>query len=236
MRRIEALDRYSRDVYENAGTGADYNRKVLYPFGVLISENSRSSRVLDLACGKGDAADYMEDALGLKVVRSDLSLDGLSLGRKSRVRALADRLPFRDGMFDGVHMKDALIHMPDVDKLIGELSRVLKPKGKALITSAYPSRFSNFFYQEDGEKRSNSAYIYSPVDYERQVMQLIKKPNVSEISPPYYSNNPQVVEDSAKAHGFSLLSIGEWTPEESSDWYRESPKPVNRFVMLFEKL
>lgn len=235
MKRTEILDRYSTDAYKNVRTDPEYNNRILYPFGNLIRRASGSPVILDLASGKGEAADFLERSFSMSVVRGDLSLEGLSLGRNSRVRALADCLPFASESFDGIHMKDALVHMHDTNLLFSEISRVLKPAGKMLLVSAYPSRFSNFFYREEGDERSRSVRIYGQEDYEKTVKTLVQKTSVSTISSPYFINDPETVERSASSNGLSLTCIGEWTPINPLDWYKESPRPVNRYVMLFEK-
>ncbi len=52
-------------------------------------------------------------------------------------KTLADmnRLPFSDGVFDIVVMSATSHHSPTLDTAIGELARVLKPQGRALVTS-----------------------------------------------------------------------------------------------------
>lgn len=235
MKINEILDRYPKELYKKAGSSEDYNRNVLNLFGLTLGGVFESPKVLDLASGTGEAADYLESTFAMRVVRADLSSDGLSLARDSRVRAVADCLPFPDDSFDGVHMKDALVHIPDVDKLLGEISRVLSPNGQALIVSAYPNRFGTFFYKQLGSTDQQWNNIGSQSDYLRHAERLMKDKKTAVVSPPYYSFNPSTVDEQASLHGLSLLKVSEWIPNDNSNWYNKSPRPVNRFVMHFEK-
>jgi ubiquinone/menaquinone biosynthesis C-methylase UbiE len=47
--------------------------------------------------------------------------------------ASADMLPFADGTFDIVAMANALHHLPEVDRALAEMLRVLRPGGRLLI-------------------------------------------------------------------------------------------------------
>ncbi len=233
--RIEVLDRYAREAYERAITGSDYNVDVLEPFGRLLSGDSKSPRVLDLASGRGASADYLERSQGLEVVRADLSLCGLKLGRNARVRAFADTLPFRSNSFEGVHMKDALVHMPNLDKLMSEIVRVLMPGGKALIASEYPPKANNFLYRVKGNTNSTRVYIAGEPDYLNHVGKLMENPNVARLTPPFYSTHPSILQNSAQVHGLTLINSRDWVPQNKSDWHGNLPIPVKRFVMTFEK-
>lgn len=236
MRSHEALDQYSAADYTRTRYSPDYNINVLRPFGKLLRASSDSPMMLDLASGTGRAADYLETFFGVKVVRTDLSKDGLSLASGKRVLALADTLPFIDEAFDAVHMKDAVVHIPDTRALFQEISRVLKPSGNVLMVSAYPDRGNSFYYREVGSERSRWVDINNQSDYIRQAQSLTDKEKVSSVSAPYYSTDPSVLETSANLVGLRLIDISEWMPQDKADWYGQSPRPVNRFVMHFKKI
>jgi SAM-dependent methyltransferase len=52
------------------------------------------------------------------------------------VQGIGEELPFRTSSFDWVVCKGALDHFPDPYKAISEMSRILKPGGKAVISIA----------------------------------------------------------------------------------------------------
>jgi demethylmenaquinone methyltransferase/2-methoxy-6-polyprenyl-1,4-benzoquinol methylase len=94
--------------------------------------------VLDVATGTGLVA---REALA--IVGAGGSLVGLDpsagmLGqaaslRAPLVRAIGERLPFRDASFDFVSMGFALRHVSDLDGLFAEMRRVLHPGGAVCI-------------------------------------------------------------------------------------------------------
>jgi demethylmenaquinone methyltransferase/2-methoxy-6-polyprenyl-1,4-benzoquinol methylase len=87
------------------------------------------SLVLDVAAGTGSISRLLE-ADRYRVVAIDLSHEMLSQhpGR-SRVRAVADHLPFRGGTFDAVTFGYLLRYVEDPVATMREMGRVLRPGG-----------------------------------------------------------------------------------------------------------
>jgi demethylmenaquinone methyltransferase / 2-methoxy-6-polyprenyl-1,4-benzoquinol methylase len=102
--------------------------------------------VLDLAGGTGDIAALLLPRVGESgsVVLGDINAAMLHAGRDRLldcgfVRNLhyaqlnAEALPFPDGSFDAVTMAFGLRNVTDKQRALGEMQRVLKPGGRALI-------------------------------------------------------------------------------------------------------
>jgi demethylmenaquinone methyltransferase/2-methoxy-6-polyprenyl-1,4-benzoquinol methylase len=102
--------------------------------------------VLDLAGGTGDIAALLLPRVGAKgaVVVGDINAEMLRVGRdrmldRGRVRGLdyaeldAESLPFPDRTFDCVTMAFGLRNVTHKDRALGEIHRVLKIGGRALI-------------------------------------------------------------------------------------------------------
>lgn len=93
-------------------------------------------RILDLGSGPGYYSEVLR-AAGATVVALDLSE---SNARKASVRGGlgvvgdAQRLPLPAGRFDGVCCSNLLEHVPDPDRVIDELQRVLRPGGWAWVS------------------------------------------------------------------------------------------------------
>ncbi len=93
--------------------------------------------VLDVGCGDGFLARV---AFGQKL-EAGIDLDEGEVGRaiasnsyKKALCASATALPFADKSFKTVVSNCVLEHIPDIDKALSEIRRVLKPKGRLLIT------------------------------------------------------------------------------------------------------
>lgn len=105
-------------------------------FGALVG---RGGRVIDVACGPALDVRLLRDQ-GLKVVAGDRSHEVMRLARTLFPKgSLAQwdyrRLPFDDGVFDGVWAPAALQHMPRalIRRTLGEWCRVQR-RGPIFIT------------------------------------------------------------------------------------------------------
>lgn len=93
------------------------------------------AKVLEVGCGAG------RQARTLKKLRPNLEIHGCDLSQRAideaksyndgveyRV-ANASRLPYEDASFEAVMLFDVLEHVPDVESVVREIARVLKPGG-----------------------------------------------------------------------------------------------------------
>jgi SAM-dependent methyltransferase len=95
-------------------------------------------RVLEVGSGRGEMAERIATELGADVVAVDQSERMVELARERGVDArLGDvqDLPFEDGSFDCAVAAFMLYHVPDVDRGIAELARVLRPGGRLVATT-----------------------------------------------------------------------------------------------------
>lgn len=92
--------------------------------------------LLDVGGGTGRASVGMKDAVKHLVI-CDLSTPMLkeaqSKGIHNLVQASATHLPFAEETFERIMVVDALHHMPDQKKTVGEILRTLKSSGRLLI-------------------------------------------------------------------------------------------------------
>lgn len=107
---------------------------------VRALELTPGSAVLDVACGTGDFCRELE-ANGFRPSGFDMSLGMLERARTSAplVQADALTLPVASGVADGITCGFALRNVADLDRLVGEFARVLRPAGRiALLEVAEP--------------------------------------------------------------------------------------------------
>jgi SAM-dependent methyltransferase len=97
-------------------------------------------RILEVGCGWGELAEWLARETRAEVVATDLSPRMVELARERGVDArLADvqDLPFGDGEFDVVVAAWMLYHVPDLDRALSQLARVLRPGGRLVaVTNA----------------------------------------------------------------------------------------------------
>lgn len=113
--------------------------RVAYLEGVLETTGllPEVSRALDVGCGGGLMAEEVA-RIGFSVAGADPSGQSLRTARGhaadgelgiNYVRARGEQLPFGDGVFDLVYCVDVLEHVDDLDQVLTESARVLRPGG-----------------------------------------------------------------------------------------------------------
>jgi len=123
----DARLRKRASAYTGVETGIDAREPAMAQIGALSPQ-----RVLEVGCGWGELAEWIARDTGAEVVAVDLSSRMVELARERGVDArVADvqQLPFADGEFDLVVAAWMLYHVPDLDRGLRELARVLRPGG-----------------------------------------------------------------------------------------------------------
>jgi SAM-dependent methyltransferase len=98
-------------------------------------------RVLEVGCGMGQLAQRLHEELDAEVVATDQSERMIELTRERGVDArVADvqELPFGAGEFDVVVAAWMLYHVPDVERALDEIVRVLGPTGRLVAATNRP--------------------------------------------------------------------------------------------------
>ena len=89
--------------------------------------------MLEVGCGEGELSERLQRSLGVEVIALDQSGRMVELTRKRGVNAVVgdvQQLPFEQGSFDVVVAAWMLCHMPDLDRGLAEIARVLRPGGR----------------------------------------------------------------------------------------------------------
>ena len=100
--------------------------------------------VLDVGCGLGGSARYIANEFGCSVMGVDLTDEYIDVANQltefvnlsdkvSFKQASALELPFSSDSFDVVWTEHTQMNISDKEKFYGELSRVLKPKGRLVF-------------------------------------------------------------------------------------------------------
>jgi len=111
------------------------------------SPSDRPARVLDYGCGAAQIVKALR-AAGVDAYGADVFYDGGShfralehdeLFTSGIVRRMeSDRTDFDGNTFDVVFSNQVLEHVPDLDQVLGEMHRILKPGG--VVLSLFPDR------------------------------------------------------------------------------------------------
>ena len=137
-------------LYE-AGIWQELNDGLRRPGGLGLTEHAADlagvrtpqvSRLLDVGCGAGITAGYLQSRFGMDLWGVDSS--DLLLGEARRrfprcrfITADAGALPFEDCFFDAVIAECSLSLCPDLSAVLSGIRRVLGAGGRLIITDMY---------------------------------------------------------------------------------------------------
>lgn len=123
--------------YTGVHTGIDARHEIVRAASAAVPR-----RLLEVGCGWGELAVWLQRETGAEVVAIDLSPRMVELARSRGVDArVADvqALPFADASFDCIVAAWMLYHVPELDRGLAEIARVLRPGGT--FVAATNSRF-----------------------------------------------------------------------------------------------
>jgi 2-polyprenyl-3-methyl-5-hydroxy-6-metoxy-1,4-benzoquinol methylase len=108
-----------------------------------------TDKILEIGCGAGGIVAELTKR-GHDIVGTDLSHEiiayGLKLHGNIRLEVqAAEELSYADGTFDVVLSFDLFEHIPQIDRHIEEVRRVLKPQGYYLFQT--PNKYSNALFE-----------------------------------------------------------------------------------------
>lgn len=140
-----------------AGAQGTDARHVLFE---AIAE-ARPGRILEVGCGEGELAERLQRELSAEVTAVDQSARMVELTRRRGVDARvgdAQQLEFDDASFDCVVAAWMLYHVPDLDRALAEIGRVLAPGGRLVAVTNSVDHLKEL-YELLGRPRMRSSFL-----------------------------------------------------------------------------
>jgi SAM-dependent methyltransferase len=125
-----------------------------------VLRDAKPRLVLEIGCGPGYFGEQVRAELGASVIGIDTSARMVELARGRGLDARvgdAQALPFGDGEFDSVVANWMLYHIPDVDRALAELVRVLRPGGRLVAATFAPDHVREVWGLVGGDVRDAQA-------------------------------------------------------------------------------
>lgn len=129
MHTTASSQQYFEYLTQRSVIGLLYRKFFLYP----RLNHMLQGRVLDYGCGIGDFLRYRHNSSGVDI--NQYGVDYCKSRGLDVQLAKGGMIPHPESSFDSVILDNVLEHIPpvDVDRVIGEIMRVLQPGGRLLI-------------------------------------------------------------------------------------------------------
>lgn len=204
--------------------GSEYHREIIIPGALKLLCPRPGERILDLACGQGVFCRALAK-LGVKVCGVDLSPELIRMARRhsqddadyqvADARALDG---MADQSFDASVCLLAIQNMDDLEKVVGELSRVTKTGGRLVWVLSHPCfripRQSRWGFDEE------SHIQYRRVDRYLSPMKIpIQMHPGSDPSSVTWSFHRSVSDYARALHaqGWAITQLEEWISHKKSE-------------------
>jgi SAM-dependent methyltransferase len=112
-------------------------------------------RLLEVGCGTGALAARCVEQLDCEIVALDASAEMVRATRARGVHAMTgdvQQLPFPDAAFDCALAAWMLYHVPDLDRGVAELARVLRPGGRLVAIANGRGSLAELYDLAGGER------------------------------------------------------------------------------------
>ena len=168
--KSEDLKRFSQDVYVDSPVYFSPNRLVRYinwkkldsVLSLLPQQERRSA--LDFGCGNGvmlpTLSGIFDTVVGIDIHTSAASraMHEYSLNNVFLIRTDGMKLPFKDDAFHTVLTTSVLEHFTDLEEVVAEIARIIKPGGSLLFLSPTENMFYRFGRWLFGFKKPEDHY------------------------------------------------------------------------------
>ncbi|MBL1140649.1 MAG: class I SAM-dependent methyltransferase [Proteobacteria bacterium] len=144
---------HGRNEKINANPIVDYEQNVRSEIVLNYLSPKSGDKILDIGCGNARDIAYILEQ-GAEIIGIDIS-EGMILEAKKDLEKLgyknvtlevgdATNLAYADNQFDKVLCSEVIEHIPNADKALNEMWRILKPGGHLILSTPNPNSWYGF--------------------------------------------------------------------------------------------
>lgn len=135
-------NKFAKEYMEKISEGGFYNKYIEIPAVKRLLGGVKGKKVLDCGCAGGTHSIILSN-LGAKVFGIDVSKELIKVAIKKNPRAKfyvgdMSKLEFKDNFFDMLFYGLSIHYVKNLNNIFKEAHRVLKPKGKIVISTHHP--------------------------------------------------------------------------------------------------
>lgn len=135
----------------------------IYSQELLLQIKNPGLKIIDIGCGSCDMSVFARD-VGYSVTPIDISDRDLNLARKlgfNAVKAdISKPLPFGDDTFDCALMLEVIEHIPNAEKIVEEIARIVKPGGSLIMSTPNHAYYKRRIKALHGREPDDEGYHY----------------------------------------------------------------------------
>ncbi len=167
----------AKGTFEEIGPSKAYFRVRKLETALRMGSYAPGAHLLEIGCSIGQYSFALAQK-GFRVTGADLSPESIRLAQERLARSKTEGLrfvnsdaedlgQFPDNYFDGVLSFSTLRYVPDLFRACAEISRVLKPGGRAVVD--FPNRWCPWFYLKPwlGSERHPHDRWFTPAEVAR---------------------------------------------------------------------
>ncbi len=160
-------DAQAFDYFEGPLDGATQHENHRLHQSILRSIDPKSKYILDVGCGGAWLAGTLIES-NMNIVSMDVSNKNPTVASETyavdnHLGMITDvyDMPFVDDAFDTIVASEIMEHVPDPKSFVSHLLKILKPKGKLIITTPYNEQRQHSLCIHCNKKTPHHAHLHS---------------------------------------------------------------------------
>ncbi|MFC1598512.1 class I SAM-dependent methyltransferase [Patescibacteria group bacterium] len=218
----------------NTSGGEPYKKHLLDPLILKLIQPIKNKVVLDQGCGNGHLAVKIAKYHPKKIILLDLYPENLKIAKKNLKNIscpsqfiqtdLNQTIKIKSNTIDLVVSSMTLIELKNINKVIKQTYRILKPNGQYLITTVHPAFSLKKYLQQKYTKEKNQKIIPVRHYFDNRKSQYVfgLDSQHKNFTAPHYSHTIEDYIKSLLKTGFKITAILE--PQINKRLIKNAPR------------